>query len=64
LGAENFVRGRRGVGGPQPESVARMLEGHRKRVESARAWVTEEKMRLDERDRELNAAFEQLAGPR
>lgn len=57
LGAESFVRGRRGAGGPQPEETGRMLAAHRVRIAETRAWVESERARLQAASAALEAAF-------
>ena len=53
--AGEFVRGRKGRGGPQPESVRAMLGTQRAQVESTRSWVASKR-------RALQAASTELAG--
>lgn len=39
MSPEEFVRGRKGVGGPQPDEMRRQLAGHRQRLAELDAWV-------------------------
>jgi argininosuccinate lyase len=39
MSPEEFVRGRKGIGGPQPEEMRRQMEGHRRKLEELEAWV-------------------------
>lgn len=60
MSAESFVRGRRGVGGPQPEETRRMLAGHTRRVQELRAWLAAEQSRLQQAERALDDTFARL----
>jgi argininosuccinate lyase len=60
MSAERFVRGRRGLGGPQPEETNRMLAAHTRRLQELREWLATEQARLDASERALDAAFRRL----
>jgi len=60
LSAERFVESRRGIGGPQPAEMERMIEGHRARIANLRAWLDGERARLRAADEAREAAFARL----
>jgi argininosuccinate lyase len=60
LDPEEFVRGRRGIGGPQPDEVKRMLDQHRQRIDESKGWVEGEKRRLAVSERMLAEAYSRL----
>lgn len=60
MSAENFVRSRRGIGGPQPHEMKRMLDGHRDRIDRLRAWIDGERARIRSAETKLDAAFSRL----
>jgi argininosuccinate lyase len=62
LSAENMVRTRVGVGGPQPAEVRRMLVLAGQALQTDRAWLAERNERLVQAQARLNQAFEQLLG--
>jgi argininosuccinate lyase len=57
MSAENFVRSRRGIGGPQAAEMTRMLTGHRGRVQALRKWVDAERARIRAAEEKLNSEF-------
>ncbi len=57
-----MVRNRRGLGGPQPEEVARMLERSRSDLVRARAWVEQRRRALAEAEQRLATAFDEISG--
>ncbi|GAA5016411.1 argininosuccinate lyase [Actinopolymorpha pittospori] len=52
-----FVRGRTGVGGPQPKEIARMLTEHQQAVDELASWSQAETDRLRQAATDLDAAF-------
>jgi argininosuccinate lyase len=55
-----FVRGRRGLGGPQPEETARMLQAHVARIADLRRWLEAERARIAAAEQRLETAFARL----
>jgi argininosuccinate lyase len=60
LTAENMVTASRGLGGPQPAEVARMLTGHEVHLQADRAWLDATRGKLQEASQRLDAAFARL----
>ncbi|WP_426956481.1 lyase family protein [Muricoccus radiodurans] len=63
LSAEGMVRASRGLGGPQPSEVQRMLTVQRAALEGDRAWIAAARARLQAAERERDAAFARLSSP-
>ncbi len=57
---EAMVRNRRGLGGPQPDEVARMLEAHASSVGASEAWLDNARAQLDDAGEPLESAFRAL----
>jgi argininosuccinate lyase len=57
LTAENMVTASKGLGGPQPAEVARMLTGAKERLNADRKWLEATRLRLDAASRKLDQAF-------
>jgi argininosuccinate lyase len=62
VSAEYMVFGRKGIGGPQPAEVRRMLEEERENVAADRAWLMDSREHLERADAALERAFTGLAG--
>ena len=61
LDPEEMVASRRGLGGPQPVEVRRMLQDHRGRVDASRRWLSETRDGWSEAQAALEAGFARLA---
>ena len=57
---EAMVRNRRGLGGPQPDEAARMLDEHRRSLAGSEAWLDGARMQLSDADQSLELAFRAL----
>lgn len=60
MSAEGMVRASRGLGGPQPSEVARMLEAQAERLAADEAWLAERRQALAAATAGLDAAFAAL----
>ena len=60
LDPEEMVMSRRGLGGPQPEEVTRMLGAHRGHVDASQRWLSATRLKLRDAQVGLEAAFTQL----
>ncbi len=60
LDPEEMVMSRRGLGGPQPEEVTRMLGAHRQQVGASLRWLDARRATLGDAHSELDAAFTRL----
>jgi argininosuccinate lyase len=61
ISAEYMVFGRKGIGGPQPAEVKRMLSGERDNVAAERAWLKMRSDHLARAEATLEQAFASLA---
>jgi argininosuccinate lyase len=60
LSADNMIAASRGIGGPQPAEVKRMLADRQARLDAHEAWLDEQRRRVSESARALQASFEAL----
>jgi len=64
LGARNMVDAAKGIGGPQPAELARMLKEAQASLAADRAWVAARRTAQAQSDAALDAAFDTLLPPR
>lgn len=57
MNPQNMIRDRKGLGGPQPAEVARMLAAHRKNLESLEHWIDSRRGAIEAANRKLEEAF-------
>ena len=62
LSAENMVTASKGLGGPQPAEVARMLDGAKDRLAADRAWLEATRKKLVDASQRFDEAFNRLRG--
>ncbi len=61
LSAEGMIAAAKGTGGPQPASVKKMLDQARQKQTADAAWIAQQRKKLDESAKALNAAFLAIA---
>ena len=61
MSAQNMVSMSRGIGGPQPAEVNRMLAHQRQRLEADRDWVKSQRTKLQDASTMLQRAFTEMA---
>jgi argininosuccinate lyase len=64
LSPQNMVAESKGLGGPQPAEVARMIEARRARLDQDRVWIDNQESALRQASRLLDNRFEAIKGPR
>jgi argininosuccinate lyase len=61
LSAEGMIAGSKGLGGPQPAEVKRMLESERRTLAGDQDWIRQRRAQLSQAQARLDAAFKDLA---
>ncbi len=61
LSAEGMIAGSKGLGGPQPAEVKRMLESERKTLAADQDWTRERRAKLAQAQAKLDDAFKELS---
>ena len=60
MSPEEFIRGRKGIGGPQPEEMRRQLTGHRQRLAALETWLAERRSAIRMASENLEREFAKL----
>jgi argininosuccinate lyase len=60
MSPEEFVRSRKGRGGPQPEEMRRQLAGHRQRLQALESWLAERRAAIRGAEERLTREFSSL----
>lgn len=60
LSARNMINASRGLGGPQPAEVTRMLAAEQQRLADDRRWLEDKRAAMTTADQKLTAAFDAL----
>jgi argininosuccinate lyase len=60
LSPENMVEASKGLGGPQPAEVKRMMLEQQKQLQEDQTWVNQTQAKLDKAADNLNKAFEKI----
>ncbi|QJR15919.1 lyase family protein [Usitatibacter palustris] len=63
LSAEGMLAASRGLGGPQPAEVARMLESEKQKLAADVEWLQAQRGKLEQAQANLDKAFASLAAP-
>jgi len=60
MSPEEFVRGRKGIGGPQPDEMNRLLAAHQQRLEESKRWLMERRTAIGTASQNLEREFAKL----
>lgn len=60
MSPEEFVRGRKGIGGPQPDEMLRQLAAHRGRLAELNTWVSQRRAAIRKAEEGLAGEFAKL----